>query len=429
VLQTEGGLEKMTTPEYTLKYGTADVSFHLPRQWQTKTLKHGEPPVIPLGEVLAGSLEKPVGIGPFEDWVAPFRKILVIVPDVTRYAGTEQFLPVLYDKFLKDKEVKVVYALGNHRKQTEREQRSIVSDYIFEKVPSFDHDCFDNDRLTSAGQTLSGLEVLLNSALFSTDAVIVTGSINFHYLAGFGGGRKGIFPGVSGYETILGIHRKVFRTDRMGKHELAKSGSLHGNPMHEELMEGIALIKTPMFLINTVVDDKHRFLNIFSGDMRQAHESGCEWLMKHFSVRAEEKADVVLVSSGGFPKDINFIQAHKAIEHAMGAVRDDGHVIVSGKCEDGLGNPDFLKWFEYATIAEMEPHVRKADKVYAQTAYATRCKAARCNISLVSDLDAGTVRKMGLTPARTVQEAIDRIDDGREKLCYILPDGSNTLVT
>ncbi len=419
----------MATTEYTLKYGTGGISFQVPKHWRTETLRHGEPPAVPLEEALTGSLKEPIGAGPLEEWLAPFRSILVIVPDVTRYAGTEQFLPILYEKFLKNKDVRIVYALGNHRKQTEKEQRSIVSDYIFDRVPSFDHDCFDSEKLTSAGYTASGLEVLLNSALFGADAAIVTGSINFHYLAGFGGGRKGIFPGVSGYDTILGIHRKVFRTDRMGKHELAKSGSLHGNPMHEELMEGIALIKTPLFLINTVVDDKHRFLNIFSGDMRQAHEAGCDWLMEHFSVHAAEKADVVIVSSGGFPKDINFIQAHKAIEHAMGAVKDSGHVIVSGKCEDGLGNPDFLKWFEYATIAEMEPHVRKADKVYAQTAYATRCKAARCNISLVSDLDAGIVRKMGLTPAATVQEAIDRVDDGRQKLCYILPDGSNTLVT
>jgi nickel-dependent lactate racemase len=193
-------------------------------------------------------------------------------------------------------------------------------------------------------------------------------------------------------------------------------------------MEAVGLIKTPLYLINTVLDDKKNFLNIFTGDIREAHIAGCSWYRNHFAVGIEERADIAIVSSGGFPKDINFIQSHKAIEHAMGAVKDNGVIIVNGKCEDGLGNQDFLRWFEYATIAEMEPHVRASDKVYAQTAYATRCKAARCNILLVSDLTDKQAIKMGLTPHKTVQDAIDSVDDGKKKLCYIIPDGSNTLI-
>lgn len=418
----------ITSTTHTVKYGTDYVTFHLPEHWYCEVLKHGEPSPLPSEETVLTALKHPIGKQSFGEWLTPFRKILIIVPDVTRYAGMEQVLPVLYERFLSDLDVRIIFALGNHRKQTQPEQRAILSDFIYERISCFDHDCFDKGCLTSVGCTASGLEVFLNVVLFQVDAAIVTGSINFHYLAGFGGGRKAIFPGISGYDTILGIHRKVFRHDRMGKHDLAKSGSLHGNPMHEEIMQGVALIRTPMFLINTIVNDKKRLLNVFAGDLEGAHEAGSEWLMEHFSVPVEERADVVIVSSGGFPKDINFIQAHKAIEHAMGAVKENGTVIVSGKCQEGIGNADFLKWFEYATIAEMEPHVRKADKVYAQTAYATRCKAERCNIMLVSDLEDQIVTKMGLIPKKTVQDAINAIDDGSEKRCYILPDGSNTLV-
>jgi len=306
--------------------------------------------------------------------------------------------------------------------------KDIVSDSVYNSVQCFDHDCFNDSVLVSIGTTTSGLQIKVNEALADADAAVITGSINFHYLAGFGGGRKSIFPGVAGYETILGIHKKVFRQDRLGKHELARSGILKGNPMHEEIMEAVGFVRTPLYLINTVVDEKKKFLNIFAGNIREAHSAGCSWYTDNFAVAIDERADVVIVSSGGFPKDINFIQSHKAIEHAMGAVKDNGTVIVNGKCEDGLGNQDFLKWFEYATIAEMEPHVRASDKVYAQTAYATRCKAARCNIALVSDLPQEQTVRMGLTPYKTVQEAIDSIDDGENKLCYIIPDGSNTLI-
>lgn len=413
---------------YTLKYGRGTVDFDVPHSWQTRVLKHSEPIPVPLQNALAQALANSIENIPFRDWVNQFKNLLIIVPDVTRYAGMEKILPILFDEYLQGVNVDIIFALGNHRKQNVEEMKGIVSEDVYNAVRCFDHDCFNNDVLVSLGNTISGLEIEVNKALINVDAAVITGSINFHYLAGYGGGRKSIFPGIAGYETILGIHKKVFREDALGKHELAKSGILQGNPMHEGIMEAVSLIKTPLYLINTVVDDKKNFLNIFAGDIREAHLAGCSWYRKHFAVSIEERADVVIVSSGGFPKDINFIQSHKAIEHAMGAVKDNGIVIVNGKCEDGLGNQDFLRWFEYATIAEMEPHVRSADKVYAQTAYATRCKAARCNIFLVSDLADEQTLKMGLTPFRNVQEAINSVNDGQRKLCYIIPDGSNTLI-
>ena len=414
--------------KYNLKYGKEKISFGLPEKWHVKVLKHSEPASVPLKETLVQSLINPINHKSFTEWLKPFREVLIIVPDITRYAGMERVLPVLYEYFLQNVNVKCLFALGNHRKQAEDEKKSLVSESIYNIFPCIDHDCFDNSGLTSIGTTSTGLEVVLNSLLINAEAAIVTGSINFHYLAGFGGGRKSIFPGVAGYETILGIHRKVFNPDKPGKHVLAKSGILEGNPMHKEIMQGISLIKTPMFLINTVLDDKKNFLNIFAGNIKDAHEQGCAWFKEHFEVKAEEKANVVITSSGGFPKDINFIQSHKAMEHAMGAVKDKGTVIVTGQCGDGMGNSDFLKWFDLGSTGEMEPHVRTADKVYAQTAYSTKFKAERCNIIMVSQLEEDQVKKMGLTPKQTIQEAIKSIDDGKEKLCYIIPDGSNTLI-
>lgn len=414
---------------YSLKYGRDGISFRLPENWQTTVVHHREPQPEPLEGALLTSLEHPIGAQPFAEWIGPFKNILIIVPDVTRYAGMERVLPVLLEKLPKDTRAQIVFALGNHRKQTDDERKGLISRAVYEKVPSFDHDCYDRNSLTLAGRTSSGLDVVLNSALFRADAAVVTGSINFHYLAGFGGGRKSIFPGIAGYDTILGIHRQVFKKDGPGKHELARSGILKGNPMHEEIMEGIALIRTPLFLINTVLDDRKNLLNVFAGNIKDAHEEGCAWYREHFEAAVEEKADIVIVSSGGFPKDINFIQSHKAMEHAMGAVKDNGAVIVAGKCEDGLGNADFLRWFEYGPSTDMEPYVRKADKVYAQTAYATRIKAERCTIFFVSDLDDESVRKMGLIPKKSVEDAINAADDGKSKVCHVVPDGSKTLIT
>jgi nickel-dependent lactate racemase len=198
--------------------------------------------------------------------------------------------------------------------------------------------------------------------------------------------------------------------------------------MHEEIMEAIALVKTPMFLINTVLDEKKNLLEIFAGDMREAHRQGCFWYRDRFAVTVREKADVVIVSSGGFPKDINFIQAHKSIEHGLAAVRQGGTLIVVGRCADGLGHDGFLHWFDYGDSAAMEEQARKTDKVYAQTAYATRLKGEYCSIVLVSDLEDDVVRRMGLIPKKSLAEAVAFADDPTVRLCYVIPNAAQTLI-
>jgi lactate racemase len=409
-----------------LQYGSEKLSAELPPSWQTTVLHHRQPDRLDMEASLRAAIEKPLSEKPFSEWLR-FRKILIIVPDITRYNGADRFLPLLYEPYLKDRDVTVLFALGNHRKQTSSEMKGLVSDFIFERIPCVDHDCYKSERLTLTGTTASGLDVVVNSALLEADAVIVTGSIGFHYLAGYGGGRKGIFPGVAGYESIIGIHKKVFRADGPGKDPKARSGILEGNPMHEEIMEAISFVKTPMFLINTVLDDQKQLLGVFAGHIREAHAEGCRWYARNFAVTVEETADVVIVSSGGFPKDINFIQAHKAIEHGIGAVRQGGTLIVVGKCQDGLGHDDFLRWFDYGDSFAMEQEARKTDKVYAQTAYATRFKAEHCNIVLVSDLAEKTVERMGLIPKKSLAEAIAFAGVRSAKRCYVIPDGSHTL--
>ena len=411
-----------------LKYGRDVVSFEPPKAWTVSLVDHGHPLPRPFEETLAASCAEPYGSTPLKDWAAG-KDVLVIVSDVTRYTGADLLLPELQRKFFpRARRARILFALGNHRKHTEAEQRALVSDAVYETIPCVDHDCFNEDVLSPLGVTPTGLKVALNSMLGQSDATIVTGAISFHYLAGFGGGRKCIIPGIAAYQTILDTHKRVFNRDKPGRHSRAHAGILEGNPMHEAIMEGISLIKKPLFLINTVFDDKKRLLNIFSGDITQSFDAGCAWYHAHFSTTVAEKADVVVVSVGGYHKDIDFIQSHKALEHARHAVKIGGTIILLGKCEDGVGNRYFMPWFDYGSSEAMEPRVRESDKVYAQTAYSTRCKAERYHIILVSHLEDDQVKKMGMEPRRTLVEALASLPRGREMLCHVLPEGSKTLV-
>ena len=411
-----------------LKYGHGRVSFPLPSKWQVEFLEPEKPAPCPFEEALLQSLSDPRGETPLVDWLSATDDLLIIVSDITRYAGAERILPFLQKRFLGGRKTEILFAIGNHRKHNEMEKRQILSDRIYETIPSLDHDCYNERELVSLGRTTRGVEMTVNSRLPVKDAAIVIGTINFHYLAGFGGGRKNIFPGISGYETILGIHKTVFHKDKPGKDEKARAGVLDGNPMHEEIMEGLSFVDKPLFLINSVFNGTRNLMHISAGHMDAAHRAGCEWYKNHYGHPIKEKADVVIVSAGGFPRDINFIQTHKAIEHARGAIKQGGTMIVLGQCEDGLGHSDFLNWFDSPSLEEMESRVRAADQVYAQTAYVTRMKAESYNIILVSDLDEGQVRQMGMTAKRSVQEAIASVDQGNTMTCYAVPEGSSTLI-
>ena len=137
---------------------------------------------------------------------------------------------------------------------------------------------------------------------------------------------------------------------------------------------------------------------------------------------------MVIVSVGGYPKDIDFIQTHKALEHAKHAAKDGGTIILLGQCADGIGNPYFMPWFDYPSIEAMEPAVRQATRSMPRPPIRPASRRKRSISSSSRTLREADVRKMGMTPKRTLDEALSTLDRGKEILCHVMPEGSKTLV-
>jgi nickel-dependent lactate racemase len=129
------------------------------------------------------------------------------------------------------------------------------------------------------------------------------------------------------------------------------------------------------------------------------------------------------VSCGGWPSDINLIQAHKALEMASYACAEGGTIILLAECADGLGRADFLKWFEAADSRALEALLRERYEVNGQTAWSLLLKAERFRIHLISSLDDEAVRQMRLIPARTIEEALAETS----ATGYIMPRGASVL--
>jgi nickel-dependent lactate racemase len=131
---------------------------------------------------------------------------------------------------------------------------------------------------------------------------------------------------------------------------------------------------------------------------------------------------LVVVSAGGAPHDLNLIQAHKALEMASYACEEGGDIILVAECADGLGREDFLKWFDAEDSRALEATLRDSYEVNGQTAWSLLTKAERFRVQLVSALPDEDVRRMRMTPARSIEEALARVEGDAEG--YVMPRGA-----
>jgi nickel-dependent lactate racemase len=364
--------------------------------------------------------------------IKPGEQVVIITSDITRYSGSEIYLPLLVDRLtiagVSISDITIIIALGIHRKQTEAEHRKIVGS-LYGTVRVVDHDCDDPGKLVTLGFTGNGIEVEINRTVAEADHVILTGTIGFHYFAGFGGGRKSILPGVASRKSCMASHFAVLNPgEGAGKNPRAATGILDGNPVHQAMMEACGMLE-PLFMLNTALSPDKRILAAFAGDWREAHARGCSYYAREFSFALQEKCDLVIVSCGGFPKDINLIQAHKAMEYGSQALKDGGVMILLAECRDGYGNATFFNWFRFAGLAQLEEGLRKNYEINGQTAYSMLQKALRFRVVLVSKLPQEEVRAMRMVPAAGLFEALELAEEmlPEEYSAYIIPEGGTVL--
>ena len=319
-------------------------------------------------------------------------------------------------------------ALGIHRKQTEHEHAKIAGP-LCGRIRITDHDCDDPGKLVFIGRTTNGVGVEINRTVAEADRVILTGTIGFHYFAGFGGGRKSILPGVAGRPSCMASHFAVLNPgEGTGRNPRATTGVLEGNPVHQAMDEACAMVE-PACILNTVLAPDKRIIAAFAGHWREAHAEGCRFYAERFAYPIRERADLVVVSCGGFPKDINVIQSHKSMEYGSQALKEGGVMVLLAQCRDGYGNATFFDWFRFTDLGRFEAHLRTHYEINGQTAYSLLHKAQRFRIILVSDLPPEEVRTMGMTPAKSLDEALARATEllPPDYTAYVIPEGGTVL--
>ena len=405
-------------------FGTGVQSVEVPEKNLMGVLMSND---VPRGlmneEEVARALREPIGSPRLKDIVKPGEKIVVVTSDITRPCPTYRIMPPLLDELYaagcRPEDITLVFALGSHREHTPEEMAHLAGERAYAEIRCMDstpNDC------VHVGATDCGTPVDITRVVAEADRRICLGNIEYHYFAGYSGGAKAIMPGVSTPAAIQCNHSMMVR-------EEACAGNLEGNPLRQDIEQAAAMVGVD-FIVNVVLDEHKQIVRAVAGDLVKAHREGCKFLDSMYLKRLDSRADIVIVSQGGAPKDLNLYQTQKALDNAKHAVKKGGTIILIGSCKEGLGSKVFEEWLLSAPTAHsMIERIGRQFQLGGHKAAAIAMVLENAEIYLVSDMDDAFVERIFLKPAHSAQEALDKAFErlGPDATVLAMPYGGSTL--
>jgi lactate racemase len=407
-----------------LAFGSTALELEIPERNVSSIILPSEPEIKEEAYFLVKkALENPIKSKRLSEIVKPDSRIVVIVSDVTRPTPTAKILPALLEELYlggtKNENITIVFALGLHRLQSEDECRQLVGKEVFESVRCVQH---DRKRCRFLGETSFGTPVEVFEEVLDSDLIISTGTLEFHYYAGYSGGGKAILPGVSSEKAILSYHSlysKLFEgTPLSGRND---------SPARQNIEEA-ARIAGLNFVLNVVINSKKEVVAAVAGDFVEAHKKGVEIVDSMYKIPVEP-ADAVIVSCSGFPKDINLFQATKSLENAIPAVKKGGSIVLVAECCEGIGDRVYERWSkECKTPDEAIEKFRGYFEFGGHKAAIVGRAAKEFKLYLVSKLSDSESRKTFFIPVKSIEEALEKVlSENPEAKIHVMPEGGWTL--
>lgn len=373
------------------------------------------------------ALNQPIGTQRLSEIAKQGDKAAIVVNDHTRGTPSYLMIPPLLDELnkagVKDEDITILFGCGTHRPVKPEEMPALIGEEAVKRVKTLSHDCKAKD-LAYLGRTKKALtKVYVNKVFSEANVRILTNEIELHYYAGYGGGRKSVLPAICGEETIHHNHAMILQPK-------ARTGILEGNPVHEDMVEAAELAQ-PHFIVNIVTNSRKELVQAFAGDYRQAFLEGVKLVDEMYKVPIEKRADIVIVSAGGHPHDIDLYQAHKGVDNALEAVKRGGVVICVAECPEGHGNQVFYEWMtKFKELKDMETEIKRHFQLGGHKAYYLLKTLQKVQVILVSTMPeyyASNVFR--LRSARAVNDALKEAFEiaGKDAKVWVMPHGNVTL--
>ena len=411
-----------------LPYGKTDVCVRIPARNLLGTIEPKEHPAVADAKIeVERALKEPIGSKRLSEIVKPESKVAIVVDVATRKTpGEILLLPILAElngAGVKDENVTIVFGCGTYGTVKPEEATKLLGEEALKRLKTVSHNCKAADLVHAGTTKTHGNKVVVNRVFMESDVKVLLGDVDLNYYAGYGGGRKGVLPGICGEETIKQNHSMLVSAN-------ARSGNLLDNPVHVDMTEAARLAKVD-FIVNVVVNRKGEVVKAFAGDLEAAFLEAVKLYEEMYRVTVDRRADIVVVSAGGHPADVSLYEAYKGLDNALDAVKRGGVIILVAECPQGHGNQVFYDWMiRLADIKNVEREIKRNFVLGGYKTYYLLKALANHQIILVSSLPeyyASSVFK--LKTARAINDALAeafRIAGSASRV-WAIPYGSCTL--
>lgn len=357
-------------------------------------------------------------------------RVLAIVPDKTRDDNTHILFPAaahsLSGKGISS--IDVLVAQGTHPAMTTGEKLAKIG-ADRSQIPNlgqiYDHEWNDPDKLTNIGElTANEVHKLTNGVLSETipltvnrlvgdglyDVILIFGATMPHEVAGFAGGAKYIFPGISGPEL-------THKTHWLGALTTIKKtiGRIETPTRH--LIEAAAdQVKARIIAFTSVISrtetNKLRTHALFAGDHRASLRRAAEVSRRvHIKYTGRKYSRVVALLDDHYR---DMWVGGKASYRLGGIIEDGGELIIYAPHLDRISEThesDIIRFGGYAPLEIIKERVRTSEDLrsnlciaahLAHVSYAGRTDAAssirsKYQITLASQVDRKTCEQVNLT--------------------------------
>ena len=411
-----------------LQYGTTGLDVELPSHVEVIRPKHVDG-LADEAAAFVDAVRSHIEAPPLKSVVGARDRVAIVIPDLTRPLPSDRLLPWVLAELshVAANQITIVIGTGSHRAASNREIASLVGPAGAAGWKVLNHNAHDPATLTCVGRSMDGRDVLLNRAYVEADRRVVLGFIEPHFMAGFSGGYKGVFPAVAGIDAIMHYHRAAVIGD-------ARStwGVLDGNPTQAQIRFNGSLLPVD-FLINVTLNRRREITGFFCGAVLAAHIRGCAFAKETAMVACPEPYPIVITSNSGAPLDQNLYQTVKGMSAAAQIVADDGLILVASRCQDGFpahGNFRRLLQEHDSPRAVLDTILQEGFAMFDQwQAQLMALVLLKARVGVYSEIAADAIRQSHLEPVSDIAERvaaeIDRI--GRDVPIAVLPEGPMTI--
>ena len=413
-----------------LQYGRDGLEVDIPADNVTELRPQFIPGLLDERAEFSKAVRQPLNSPPLKTLIDSDDTVAVVIADITRALPSDRLLPWLFAELshVPAQNFTIIIGTGTHRACTQDEIVSMVGETVAEKYRIINHNAYDDETLVSVGH-LSGHHGRLqfNKAYVEADKRIIVGFIEPHFMAGFSGGYKAVFPGVAGLEAIMHYHR----AEAIG-HPRSTWGVLEDNPTQEHIRAYGSVIPVD-FCINVTLNHEQEITRYFCGDVLAAHDLGCAFVKETAMVACERPFPIVITSNSGYPLDQNLYQSVKGMCAAAEIVSDGGLIVIVSRCNDGFpdhGNFTKLLLAHDSPQAMLDtiyaPGFHMLDQWQVQKLAQVQLKA---QVALYSELPAEEVANVRIDPIADLNEYLrQKLNElGANVPVALLPEGPMTI--